>query len=361
MKTSPIRQQRNPYRTGTTQPNLKPITAISSNWGRHPTCPDNAASAEGEKLAGAYDSIVRLSIIIPTYGRPQWLPRTLRSVFQQLPGDAEVIIVEQNVPSLISTSDWAAELESQRLRLFVVTPPSLPAARNFGVARARGGVVIFIDDDVELAPGFIEAHWDALHREPKPAAVVGREVNFRTDARGPLPLVTYRDGQFDLGAFDAVQSQPATVLIGCNMSFHRSILMACGGFDPSYVRNALREESDLACRLVSGGHRLWFEAKAELRHHIAPDGGCREDVIHSTAAYYHNQFLFHLRHAPLSRACAVIGNEFQSWVWTQKGSPMTFVRRVVALASGMLSALWRCAFPRQLTALPCGAENRSIV
>lgn len=314
-------------------------------------------SARRPEIVASAGNVVRLSIIIPTYGRAVWLPRTLRSVFQQLPEDAEVVVVEQNIPSLFDSADWTAELATGQLQHFVVTPPSLPAARNFGVSRARGEVLIFIDDDVELAAGFIEAHWNALHRDPPPGAVVGREVNFRTDQRGPAPLLAFRGGMFVDGAFDAVVSQPATALIGCNMSFRRSVLLSVGGFDPSYIRNALREESDVACRLLRAGESLWFEAQAELRHHVAPEGGCRDLALHSTAAYYHNEFLFHLRHAPLRRVVTVIGSEFGRWVWPQKGNLISFVKRLVAWGRGILSALWRFVFPRRLNLSLIGPEG----
>lgn len=291
---------------------------------------------------------MRVSVIIPTYGRAEWLSGTLRSVFRQLPQDAEVIIVEQNVPSRFENAEWTAEISTEQLRHFVVTPPSLPAARNFGIARARGEVVIFVDDDVELAPGFIEAHWQAMHREPTPAAVVGREVNFRTDERGPAPLLTFQAGRFNEGAFDAMVSQQATAIIGCNMSFRRSTLVSIGGFDPSYVRNALREESDVACRLLRSGQILWYEATAELRHHIAPEGGCRDGELQSSSAYYHNEFLFYLRHTSPFRALEVIAGEFHSWVWPHKGVPARFSTRFAAWGRGLASALWRCAFPKHL-------------
>jgi len=92
-----------------------------------------------------------VSVIIPTFGRPQLVLRAVRSVFAQTHGDIEAIVVvdgpdEETVAALATAAD-------SRLQV-IVNPRSLTAAgaRNVGVAAARGAWIAFLDDDDEWMP-----------------------------------------------------------------------------------------------------------------------------------------------------------------------------------------------------------------
>ena len=87
-----------------------------------------------------------VSAVIPTYNRAHLVPRAIRSALAALgPGD-EVIVVDDG-----STDDTASVVESfgGPVRLLPVPHGGAGAARNAGLAAARGQLVAFLDSDDE--------------------------------------------------------------------------------------------------------------------------------------------------------------------------------------------------------------------
>ncbi|HEX9713465.1 MAG TPA: glycosyltransferase family 2 protein [Actinomycetota bacterium] len=94
---------------------------------------------------------VLFSIVIPTYGRPQYLAEAVASVAAQTIDDFECVIVDDASPEPVGV------IADRRFR--VVRRPrngGAPAARNTGLAAARGQYVTFLDDDDRYAPERLE-------------------------------------------------------------------------------------------------------------------------------------------------------------------------------------------------------------
>src|SRR5665213_1499013 len=87
-----------------------------------------------------------ISVVIPTYNRPDLLRETLDSVFAQTFGDYEVIVVNDG-----STDTTAGRLEEmratygERLRVITTTTGGVGAARHRGIDEARGTYVATLD------------------------------------------------------------------------------------------------------------------------------------------------------------------------------------------------------------------------
>ncbi len=98
------------------------------------------------------------SIIIPTYNRAAHIARTVQSVLAQTFGGFEVLVVDDG--STDNTSEVvAAFLTDSRIRYLLKQNAERGAARNYGLARAQGEYVIFLDSDDWFHP----AHLAGLH------------------------------------------------------------------------------------------------------------------------------------------------------------------------------------------------------
>jgi GT2 family glycosyltransferase len=218
-------------------------------------------------------TVPTIAIAIPTYCREQVLLDTLASVFATCPTAHEVVVVDQSPDHEPHVeAQLAAWASAGRLRL-VTQEPSLPAARNRALAECTAEVVVFLDDDVTVSPGLLEAY-AAAFASPDVAAVGGR-VRVSRDtpfpARPDWPLI--RDYHYlDVGA-DAPLEHVASVR-GCNHAVRREATLAIGGYDETY-RGWLREETDCILRLLWAGHRVTFEPAADVLHHESPSGGTR--------------------------------------------------------------------------------------
>lgn len=240
---------------------------------------------ERENRLGTGDGRLSVAVGIPTYNRGHVLQDTLRQILSQEPAADEVIVVDQ--------SDWypnGAKKELERLvaegaiRYFYQKTPNLPAARNRILAESKSDIVIFIDDDVVLSPGFVKQHL-RNYCQPDVWAVGGRvtEAGIRPKTNAPRnwrKVLDYR--YFDRASEQRVDDFGS--FRGCNHSVRRSIAIALGGYDETFTGVALREESDLALRIVSAGGRIVFDPAASLHHLRAPGGGCRTSVWGETSA-----------------------------------------------------------------------------
>jgi glycosyltransferase involved in cell wall biosynthesis len=101
------------------------------------------------------------SVVIPTFNRARLVRRAIDSVLVQTLGDFEVLVVDDG-----STDDTRSVVEGTgdaRVRLVSLpTNRGAAAARNAGIAGARGELISLLDSDDEYEPGFLEKTRDAL-------------------------------------------------------------------------------------------------------------------------------------------------------------------------------------------------------
>src|SRR5215467_1543935 len=115
-----------------------------------------AAYFQGRAVQPAHLSI---SVVVPTYNRVARLRHVIAALEQQqYPANAyEVIVVSDG--SSDSTHAYLQALRStMRLRWFSQSNRGPAAARNAGVDRATGELIVFIDDDVVPEAGLLAEH-----------------------------------------------------------------------------------------------------------------------------------------------------------------------------------------------------------
>lgn len=103
----------------------------------------------------------KVSVVIPTFRRLRSLRRALLSCQAQVgfsPGEFEVIVVD-NCPqrSAYATVDKISTLSPVDVNYENEPIPGVSATRNRGIARARGELIVFLDDDEEAEPGWLAA------------------------------------------------------------------------------------------------------------------------------------------------------------------------------------------------------------
>jgi len=240
-----------------------------------------------------------ISVILPTYDRNDALCKTLTQLLRQNYERYEIVVVDQTARHTPQTEAFLMSL-SKRIRYFRLRTPGLPEARNFGLERAQGEVVLFCDDDVELPPGWVASH--ALnYSEPTVGGVAGRVIE-----DGEPIVDTTRIGQVTLcGRLVVNHSSPRRADVewarGGNMSFRRALVKSIGGFDPRFGGNAGFEEIDLCFRLRRTGYRIVFDPQAALVHLHLDRGGCQTRTFDTVTYYCHflrNKTLFYLKNMP---------------------------------------------------------------
>jgi GT2 family glycosyltransferase len=242
-----------------------------------------------------------ISVIIPTLDRPRYLSRTVADLCAQSYKNAEIIIVDQSVEPEFTRPVAPCSLPVQTLR---DSGRGAARARNVGILAAKGDVLLFLDDDVEI-PGtdFILQHARA-YTDPSVGGVCGRTIELRADIRSkaasrsrPLvyPIICLPSGDASLETQGFVNS-----VKGGNMSFRADILRAIGGFDERFGFPCIYEETDVALKVCNRGHRILFCPQAALHHIGAPSGGQRMHVSNADRRFvaYRDRVLLFANNCP---------------------------------------------------------------
>jgi glycosyltransferase involved in cell wall biosynthesis len=205
------------------------------------------------------------SVIIPTWNRPGPLRRLLSDLdAQTLPArDFEVIVVDDG-----STPSVAETVASLRLRLtFRVLRQEnagAAAARHAGALAARSGLLVMLDDDMQVAPDFLERHL-AAHRGGGPVVVLGR---IRSDpALDAVPLFERWHARLLDRKAERIRSEElplrGSLLFTGNVSMRREDYLAVGGFDVTLGQS---EDIELGMRLEKRGVSFQFCEAASSLH-----------------------------------------------------------------------------------------------
>ncbi len=166
------------------------------------------------------------SIVIPTRERLDYLAFALASIAPQaVEAGAELLVVDDAGPSAAARAlveRFGARYEPHP------APLGLNAARNTGVERSSGELVVFVDDDISASPRWLEALIDAAASHPRVDVFTGPIIprlegsRPRTCGREAPPITS-----LDLGTEDT----PTRYAWGANMAIRRTALERVGPFD----------------------------------------------------------------------------------------------------------------------------------
>ena len=198
---------------------------------------------------------MRMSVIIATKDRAEYLDRALESLGKQIGAPSFEVIVADNgstdaTPQIVERA--RAQYPFEVVYVFEERP-NRGAARNRGIKEARGYLIAFCDDDVYAPPGWLAAH-EAAH-EASNLIVNGPIVNVPSYHERPKPVLA---------------NYSRAALCTCNVSIPRAALRAAGGFDEQFHLYGW-EDTELGVRLSRAGLRSKFAWDAYIWH-IKPPG-----------------------------------------------------------------------------------------
>jgi len=238
---------------------------------------------------------IKISIIIPTYNREEILPRTVELILKENFPGCELILIHQKPHLSAKFQEFLKRMEN-RIRYFSVDWASVTKACNFGVKKARGEIILMLDDDIIPHPNLISAHLKN-YEDPKTGAVAGKIL---VPHPVKFPEHVGRIGGLGPGheSFLASQRQYVETGRGANMSFRRAAFHEVGGFDNNFIGNAHRFESDFCFRLRRSGYLIVYDPEAVVQHLEFKSGGIRTWGVTNSPAFYRNEMLFYFKNRP---------------------------------------------------------------
>lgn len=196
-----------------------------------------------------------ISVVLCSYNGARVIGRCLDGLARQEYPAYEVIVVDDG-----STDDTARIAGAYDVTLISTPNQGLSAARNEGLARARGDVVAYIDDDAWPDRDWLRyLGWVYLTTDH--VGVGGPNLPPPDDGR-TAGLVALAPG----GPLHVLRSDTeAEHIPGCNSSFRTERLRAIGGYDVRY--RTAGDDVDVCWRLHERGWTIGFAPGAMVWHH----------------------------------------------------------------------------------------------
>ncbi|WP_083447936.1 glycosyltransferase family 2 protein [Nitrospira moscoviensis] len=207
-----------------------------------------------------HPSDILVSVVVPTYRRPELLRRCLTELCAQTLDRTryELVVVDDGLDDATRREvlGWAEAGTRPIIRyLTSPAPRSGPAvARNIGWRAARGGIIAFTDDDCRPLPEWLEAGCAAF-ADSAVSGAWGRIVV-------PIPDEPTDYERNTAGLEDA----PCAT---ANCFYRKTALHAVGGFDERFTA-AWQEDSDLQFALLEARHQLVEVPDAVVVHPVRP-------------------------------------------------------------------------------------------
>lgn len=225
------------------------------------------------------DTTYRVSVVVPTFRRPELLNKCLAALTTQDldPTCYEILIVDDanspetrkqvecwserlredagQMPGTSAEEDGLRELpRGHTIRYLPVIHSHGPAAaRNLGWRAARGGIIAFTDDDCLPSPCWLKAGVSAFRD-----GVVGVCGKILVPLSSIPTDYEHNAGRLAYSRF-----------VTANCFYRRSALEAIGGFDERFAV-AWREDTDLMFSLLESGAKLLYIPEALVVHPIRP-------------------------------------------------------------------------------------------
>lgn len=212
------------------------------------------ATPERAGAADARTPLPALSIVVVSYNRREAVERTLRELGSEgsATAAAQVILVDNG--STDGTCD-AVRAAFPSVEVVETGTNGGVAAFNEGVRRARGEVVLVLDDDAWPGAGAVEGALDLLARRPDIAAVALHPRHART-GESEWPFGERLDGARD--------DWP---VMGCGNLVRRADWLRAGGYEEAFF--LYRNDTDLALKLLGLGRGVWFDPSWVVHHDSA--------------------------------------------------------------------------------------------
>lgn len=179
-----------------------------------------------------------VSVIIPTYGRPKYLSRAIKSVLSQTYENIEIIVVDDNNPGTdarIETEKEMRQFENNTKVIYIQHECNKngSAARNTGWRASKGEYVAFLDDDDEFLPNKVAAQVECMDNLDDSWGACYTAYHILRSSGKIERSGEKRQGNLYVNAL----MRTLYIMGGSNLFVRRKVVEEINGFDESFRRN----------------------------------------------------------------------------------------------------------------------------
>ncbi len=181
----------------------------------------------------------KVSVIIPSYGIPDYLEKAINSVRNQTLLDWELIVVDDNNPKTtdrIRTEELLNKIVSIDKRIIYIKHDrnrNGAVARNTGFSVAKGKYIALLDSDDEYMPDRLMKCYKALESASYEVAGVYTGCEFRRSGKKYHIETNVKSGNF----LKETLACTFRFCTGSNIFVRKSVVDELNGFDPTFLRH----------------------------------------------------------------------------------------------------------------------------
>ena len=211
-----------------------------------------------------------VSVIVPSYGKPEYTLRCLASIAAHPPTAAiEVIVVDDATPD--DSTVCLAAVPGIRL---IINPSNLGYLRSCNAAAriAQGEFLLLLNNDTQVLPDWLDPLLLPF-RSRGDVGAVGSKLLYPDGRLQEAGCIVWDDGSgWNFGRLDSPERPAYNYLrevdycSAASLLVPRALFNAMGGFDERYAP-AYCEDSDLAFRLRERGYKVLYQPRSRIVHH----------------------------------------------------------------------------------------------
>jgi GT2 family glycosyltransferase len=225
-------------------------------------------------------TVVPVSVVVPTVGRPALVRSLLQSLIRCEPMAEDIVLVDQSQDDGVERV--VAEFARFGARVVHCDGRGEGRGRNLGLREARHDFVLGTDDDCTVAPDWVARSWEHMRANPD-GIVTGRVL----PDGDPLAVPSTRD---DPSPHDYTGDLSCFPLFPNNMALPRARALELGGFDEGLPA---APDNDFCYRWLRDGKRLRYEPDMVVWHH---DWRTSADLERLYVRYARGQGAFYAKH-----------------------------------------------------------------
>jgi O-antigen biosynthesis protein len=249
--------------------------------------PHHVRSPDGVDAIEIHDSLNPIvSVIIPIYGNIEYTLRCLASIAKHTPAAAfEVIVVDDCSPDhsvkLLDQVKGIRLIQNEKNQGFI-------RSCNKGANVAHGEYLLFLNNDTEVTPGWLDELLRTFHEFPG-TGYAGSKLIYPDGTLQEAGGIIWQDGS----AWNFGRNQNPLLPVynyarevdycsGASIMVPKGLFAELGGFDEYYLP-AYCEDSDLALKVRDRGHRVIYQPLSVVVHYEGVTSGT--DLSSGVKAY----------------------------------------------------------------------------